>query len=178
VTVETRNILVGAVAFLIGAVFLVWSSRGGPEAEIRGYEIKALYQSIDGVTIGTDVNLVGLKVGSVVGIDFVPEGHQAQLTFRIDSNIELPVDSVAMIVSASMLGGKYIKLEPGGEEDMLQNGDFLEYVQDAIIFEELLQKIVLDAEAKRKRKNAGIVKMKKQVSEPKPAKSPFGSLLK
>ena len=114
-----------------------------------GYQLNAIYQSVDGVSVGTDVLLTGIKVGEVTNLAYVPDGHRASLTMRIDDNIKLPIDSVAMIISSGMLGGKYIKLEPGGELDNLQDGDHFEFVQDAVIFEELLEKIVLDAEVRR-----------------------------
>ena len=172
-TLETRNILVGSFVVIVGALFLIYSSRGGVADVAGGYQLNAIYQSVDGVSIGTDVMLTGIKVGEVTKLAYVPDGHRASLTMRIDDNIKLPIDSVAMIISSGMLGGKYIKLEPGGELDNLQDGDHFEFVQDAVIFEELLEKIVLDAEARRMKQ---IEKSVEETAVPK--KSPFGSLLK
>ena len=175
-TLEIRNILVGSFVVVVGALFLVFSSRGGVEASADGYELRAIYQSIDGVSVGTDVLLVGIKVGKVTGMKLVPDGHQAEIAMRIRSDIELPTDSIALIVSAGMLGGKYIKLEPGGETEVFAAGDYFEYVQGSVIFEELLEKIVLDAEGRRQRAK----KAKAAAAESEPAKknNPFGSLLK
>ena len=171
-TLEIRNTLVGSFVVIVGALLLIFSSRGSV-SDAGGYQLKAIYQSVDGVSVGTKVMLTGIKVGEVTKLGYVPDGHRVSMTMRIDDDIKLPIDSVAMIISSGMLGGKFIKLEPGGEIDNLGDGDHFEYVQDAIIFEELLEKIVLDAEAKRKEQ------MKKTVEEtaiPKPI--PFGSLLK
>lgn len=176
-TIETRNILVGTLVVVIGALFLVLSSRGGVEANKPGYELKAVYQSVDGVSVGTDVLLAGIKVGEVSGLDYMADGHRASLTMRIDNGIPLPIDSVAMIVSSGMLGGKYIKLEPGGEVENFEAGGYFEYVQDAIIFEELLQKIVLDAEARRLKAREED-KPKTTFGPVETKESPFGSLLK
>jgi phospholipid/cholesterol/gamma-HCH transport system substrate-binding protein len=177
VTLETRNILVGAFVVVVGAVFLTFFSRGGAEATQDGYDLHAIYQSVDGVSVGTDVLLAGIKVGSVSALGYVPDGHRASVTMRIDKEIQLPLDSVALIISSGMLGGKYIKLEPGGEADVLEPGDYFEYVQGAIIFEELLQKIVLDAEARRKNaRETPTVESGAQQPESNP--HPFGSLLK
>ena len=95
---------------------------------------------------------------------------------RIRKDIELPIDSIALVISAGMLGGKYIKLEPGGETEVFSAGDYFEYVQGAVIFEELLQKIVLDAEGRRRK----VKKIRAVAAESEPAKknNPFGSLLK
>ena len=171
-TLEIRNTLVGSFVVIVGALLLIFSSRGSV-SDAGGYQLKAIYQSVDGVSVGTNVMLTGIKVGEVTKLGYVPDGHRALLTMRINDDIKLPIDSVAMIISSGMLGGKFIKLEPGGEIDNLGDGDHFEYVQDAIIFEELLEKIVLDAEAKR------IEQMKKPVEETTRSKNiPFGSLLK
>ena len=59
---------------------------------------------------------------------------------RIRNDILLPTDSVAMIISSGMLGGKYIKLEPGGELKNFEPGAHFD-MQDAVIFEELLERL-------------------------------------
>ena len=69
------------------------------------------------------------------------------MTLRED--IKLPTDTAALIASNGLFGGKFIKLDPGGAEEMLQLGDGFDYVQDAIIVEALLEKAVLRAEAQR-----------------------------
>ena len=175
-TLEIRNILIGSFVVVVGALFMVFSSRGGVEASADGYELRAVYQNIDGVSVGTDVLLVGIKIGKVTQLKHVPDGHRAEITMRIRKDIELPIDSIALVVSSGMLGGKYIKLEPGGETEVFGAGDYFEYVQGAVIFEELLQKIVLDAEDRRLRAE----KARAAAAESEPAKknNPFGSLLK
>ena len=172
-TLEIRNTLVGSCVVIVAALLLIYSSRSGVSDIDGGYQLKAIYQSVDGVSVGTDVMLTGIKVGEVTKLAYVPDGHRASLTMRIEGNIKLPSDSVAMIISSGMLGGKYIKLEPGGEIDNLGDGDHFEYVQDAIIFEELLEKIVLDAEAKRMEQ---MEKSAEDIAIPK--NNPFGSSLK
>ncbi len=172
-TPEIRNTLVGSFVVIVGALLLFYSSRGSVGNIVGGYHLKAIYQNVDGVSVGTNVMLTGIKVGEVTKLDYVPDGHRVSLTMRIDENIKLPIDSVAMIISSGMLGGKFIKLEPGGELEQLGEGDQFQYVQDAVIFEELLEKIVLDAEARR------MEKMKNSAEQTiKPKSSPFGSLLK
>ena len=173
-TLETRNIFVGILVVALGVSSLVYSSRGGVEASADGYELRAIYQGIDGVTLGTDVLLAGIKIGKVTKLDYVAAGHRAEISMRIRNDILLPTDSVAMIISSGMLGGKYIKLEPGGELETFEPGGYFEYVQDAVIFEELLEKIVLDAEARslRSKENSPII------VKPEKKASPFGSLLK
>lgn len=176
-TLEIRNILVGTFVVILGALFLVFSSRGGVEPTTEGYDLHAIYQHVDGVSAGTNVLLAGIEVGKVTRLEYVKDGHRAKITMRIDDSIELPNDSVALIISAGMLGGKYIKIEPGGEEEVFEAGDYFEYVQDAIIFEQLLEKIVLDAEY-RKSKARETTKDEMKGENANADERPFGSLLK
>ena len=122
-TSENRNILLGTFVLLFGTLCLVISSRGGIESSVDGYKLHALFQNIDGVTIGTDVVLSGVKIGKVTSQTYVPDGHRALVTMHIRNDIQLPIDSVVLVLSSGMLGGKYLKLEPGGEVDTLEPGD-------------------------------------------------------
>ena len=54
-----------------------------------------------------------------------------------------------MIASDGILGGKYVKLNIGGSMDMLAPGRSFEYVQDSVIVEALLEKVILWAESRR-----------------------------
>ena len=147
---ETVDILVGAAVLLFAPLlFFIFLTDDARTGSANGYELEARYNRVDGVTIGTDVLLAGAPVGKVTQLDFDPELLQAVLTFTLRDDIKVPTDTAAIIVSNGLLGGKSIKLDPGGAEEMLQPGDSFEYVQDAIIVEALLEKVVLRAEAQR-----------------------------
>ncbi len=146
---EYMHAIIGAGVMVLATLFIVtaYSERGaGPPS---GYELTARFSSIDGIKSGSDVLLTGVPVGRVNHVEFNPQSHQAILTLRLNPDVKLPTDTVAMVLSEGMLGDKYLKLEPGGELDMLQPGDEFNFVQDSVIFEELLQKVILSAEAKR-----------------------------
>ncbi len=147
---ETVHILVGAAVLLAAPllffIFLTGDARTGSTV---GYELEARYNRVDGVAIGTNVLLAGAPVGKVTRLDFDPEVLQAVVTMTLRDEIKVPIDTAALIVSDGLLGGKFIKLDPGGAEEMLQAGDSFEYAQDAIIVEAMLEKVVLWAEARR-----------------------------
>ena len=152
---------VGAGVMVLAFLFIVtaYSERGaGPP---NGYELTARFSSIDGIKSGSDVLLAGVPVGRVNRVDFKPQSYQAILTFRLNPDVKLPIDTVALVLSGSMMGDKYIKLEPGGELDMLQPGDELNFVQGSIIFEELLQKVIFSAEKKRLKDSDPVKKLTK-----------------
>jgi len=53
---------------------------------------------------------------------------------------EIPDDSFAAIQTQGLLGGKYIGLSPGGDDQYLKNGSVIEQTQSAIVLESLLNK--------------------------------------
>ena len=146
---DTLHVLVGACVMMLGALFIVTAYSERQAGPSGGYELTARFNNIDGIQNGSDVLLAGVPVGSVSRVDFNPLTHQAILTLRLRSHVKLPIDTVAMVLSEGILGNKYLKLEPGGDLDMLGPGDEFEFVQNSVIFEELLQKVILAAEAKR-----------------------------
>lgn len=146
---QTLHTLLGGAVILIGAVALVLSQAGGLSKNSNGYELTATFGSVDGVVTGTKILLTGIQVGSVVRRVYEPEQQRATLVMSMRSDVELPLDTVAMIVSNGLMGNKYVKLQPGGEVEMMRDGDMFEYVQDSIIFEEILEKVILNAEQKR-----------------------------
>jgi len=151
---DKYNILVGATVIGVILAYMIYgylSDRPGTEED--GYLLTAKFRSIDGIVEGSKVLLAGLPVGEVAETDFDPETNNAILTITVRDDIEVPIDSVAMIVSEGVFGGKFVKISPGGGLDMLEPGDQFEYVQDSVIFEELLEKVILAAEAKRRAAN-------------------------
>lgn len=148
---QTSHTLLGGAVMLIGIVALVLSQGAALTKGGDGYELTARYGSIAGVGLGTKVLLTGIQVGEVVRRKYEPGQQRAVIVMNMRGDVEIPLDTVAMIVSDGLMGNKYIKLQPGGEVDMMRDGDEFEYVQDSIIFEEILEKVILNAEQKRRK---------------------------
>ncbi len=153
---ETLHILVGALLILTAPLLGYMFFSGDARTEsTQGYELKARYNQVDGVSIGTNVLLAGVPVGKVTRLEFDAEEFQAILTFTIRDEIRLPQDTAALIASDGMLGGKHIKLDVGGAEAMLAPGAYFDYVQDSVIVEALLEKVILWAEERRAKAKEG-----------------------
>ncbi len=134
--------VLGAFVLIGALIFLVFSySEGGAET-VSGYRISANFSGIGGLKVGDEVQVSGVKVGQVAKIILDPKQYLAQVTMEIDDNVELPDDTVAMISSQSLLGGKYMALEPGGSPDMLEDGGEILYTQAPQNLEELLGKFI------------------------------------
>lgn len=148
---DKHNILVGAAVIGVITAYMIYGYLSDrPGAAAGGYPLSAKFRSIDGIGEGSDVMLAGIPVGKVTHTDFDPATNNAMLTMTVRDGIDVPLDSVAMIVSDGIFGSKFVKIAPGGDLDMLEPGDQFEYVQDSVIFEELLEKVILAAEAKRR----------------------------
>jgi len=160
---QTLHTLLGGAIVVAGAAALVLSQGGAGPKSGGGYELVARFGSIDGVAKGTKILLAGIEVGEVVDRAYDPVRQRAVIRMTIRGDIEIPLDTVAMIVSDGLMGNKYIKLQPGGDVEMMHDGDSFEYVQDSIIFEEILEKVILNAEQKREEE-------KKQKEEKKPGR--------
>jgi phospholipid/cholesterol/gamma-HCH transport system substrate-binding protein len=143
--------LVGAVA-VIAAVLALWLvSAGGKAAEANGgYLLIARFDQIDGLTTGNPVFLAGIRVGSVVKIELAPNSLKPLVTISVRRGIVVPADSGLLVMSDGVLGGKFLRIEAGSETEALKPGERFQIVQDSVIVEQILQKIVQGAEARRR----------------------------
>jgi phospholipid/cholesterol/gamma-HCH transport system substrate-binding protein len=151
---ETRHTLVGAMVMGVLALLFVLSA-GRDSGAIGSYTVTARFPSAEGVYADSAVRLAGVKVGRVTGMAYESATQRAALRLEIDPGIEIPLDSIAIITSEGMLGGRFIRLDPGGSVDLLADGDTIEFTQGSIQFEELLAKIILSVEQKRLARRAG-----------------------
>lgn len=138
-SVET---VMGAVVLLVGIAFAFYFHRTAGLSTQEGYEITANFSKIDGVEIGSPVRISGVKVGRVAGFDLDRETYQAVVRMQIDNGVNIPTDTAAVVSSAGFLDGKFLSLEPGGSEEMIENGGMIEYTQSPPGLEQLLGQVI------------------------------------
>lgn len=140
-----RNIvetIVGALVLAVAGLFVFYAFAKSDTRAPNGYEITARFGRVDGLKRGADVTLSGVKVGTVTGVDLDRKTFQAVVRMMVASNVDLPIDTNAKIVSESLLGNMVLVLEPGGDKQMLKDGGEIEKTQDAISLTELIGKIM------------------------------------
>jgi phospholipid/cholesterol/gamma-HCH transport system substrate-binding protein len=143
--------VIGAVALVVAAFALWLVSAGGKAAEARGgYPLTARFDQVDGLAIGSPVFLAGINVGSVVKIELAPGTLKPLVTLSVRRGTVVPTDSAALVMSDGVLGGKFVRIEPGAETEALKPGERFQTVQDSVIVEQILQKIVQGAELRRR----------------------------
>ncbi|SIQ48500.1 phospholipid/cholesterol/gamma-HCH transport system substrate-binding protein [Paracoccus thiocyanatus] len=141
---ERAELWAGAAVLAVVAGFLAWSTAGGKlgASLAGGYDLRAAFPNVDGIEVGTDVRLAGVRIGRVSAVDLNPQTYFAEARLRLPQAIRLPSDSAALIQSDGLLGGAYIELQPGGAPDDLAPGDEIEDVQGAVSLISLMMKFV------------------------------------
>ena len=130
-------VLAAAVGFaLYGGKLAGWGATGG------SYPLTASFRSAEGVTLGTDVRLAGVKVGTVTALKLNSQSFYADSVLTIDKSVELPDDSEARISSEGLLGGSFVEIMPGGSLTNFEPGAEIEMTQGSVSLIELLLKFV------------------------------------
>lgn len=141
-TTEARaELIAGALVLAVAAGFLAWAAEGKWDGG-GGYQVTASFPDVDGVSVGTEIRLAGVRIGRVSDIRLNPQTYLADAVFQIPDDVVLPADSAALIQSDGLLGGAYIQLQPGGSMDNLAPGDEIEDVQGAVSLLQLMMKFV------------------------------------
>ncbi|MCI2399019.1 outer membrane lipid asymmetry maintenance protein MlaD [Aliiroseovarius subalbicans] len=130
-------VLAGAVGFFMYASQIAGFSGAG-SSDVYS----ASFRSAEGISIGTDVRLAGVKVGTVTDMVLNPTTFRADASFSVQSDIPLPEDTAVIVASEGLLGGSFVELLPGGSPFNLEPGAEIEDTQSSISVVNLLMKFV------------------------------------
>ncbi|HKM62258.1 MAG TPA: outer membrane lipid asymmetry maintenance protein MlaD [Acidisphaera sp.] len=139
------EVAVGAVVIAVAGGFLGFAVSSSGRTTVGGYTLYADFEHIDGLGVGSEVRLAGVKIGTITSARIDPQTYQAVVGFSVDNAIKLPKDTSGMITSDGLLGSKYLSLGPGGDTADLKPGDTLTITQGSISIEELLGKFIFSA---------------------------------
>lgn len=140
---NATEVAVGGAVLAVAAGFLFYAAQAtGIGTASDSYELRASFRSVEGVKLGTDVRMAGVKVGTVTGLALNPETFMAEARFTLNEGIILPDDSAALISSEGLLGGNFLEIMPGGSPFNLEPGSEIEDTQGAVSLTSLLMKFV------------------------------------
>jgi phospholipid/cholesterol/gamma-HCH transport system substrate-binding protein len=115
----------------------------------EGYRLVAYFQNIGSLKVRSPVSVSGVLVGRVAGIRYDPKRYKAQVILNINASQDyFPIDTSASIFTAGLLGEQYVALEPGAEDQMLKDGDSIEYTQSAMVLEQLIGRFLVNMTSK------------------------------
>ena len=125
--------IVGIFVVLVAAGFMVYAyDASGKNVGRNSYSVDAIFGRVDGVTPGSEVRIAGVKVGAVAEHRLDQNTYEARLRLAIQSDVQIPEDSVAKVVSDGVLGGAHVAIEPGASDIMLIDGEAITITQGSV----------------------------------------------
>jgi phospholipid/cholesterol/gamma-HCH transport system substrate-binding protein len=106
------------------------------------YQLHAYFSNIGGLKTKASIKSAGVLVGRVTGITLDTNRYEANVVMSLDKRYEFPKDTFASILTSGLLGEQYIGLSPGGDSEMLQNGEQIKKTQSAVVLEDLIGKFI------------------------------------
>ncbi|WP_193368361.1 outer membrane lipid asymmetry maintenance protein MlaD [Pelagibius marinus] len=145
-----RNMIetvMGGVVLLVAVAFVVFAFRSTSIGDNAGdgYQVLVSFDDASGLTVGTDVRMAGVKIGTVVDQRLNTDTYFAEVLISVNNAIRLPSDTSARIIPDGLLGGNYVALEPGGAEDFIADGGQIQYAQGSINVVDLLGRFIFSA---------------------------------
>jgi phospholipid/cholesterol/gamma-HCH transport system substrate-binding protein len=142
-THSRTEVLVGGGVLAAALVFGIYAVQSaGLSLGTDGYPLTASFRSAEGITIGTDVRLAGVKVGSVTALDLNPQTFRADTVVTIRDDVEIPDDSAIVVASEGLLGGNFVEISPGGSPFTYAAGDEILDTQGSVSLVSLLMSFV------------------------------------
>ena len=139
------------VFLMLGIAALIWlatqATNYGQEIGDEAYFVTARFSNVAELKDRAPVKIGGVAVGLVESITLDPVTFDAVVVLRLDSRYqEIPADTSASILTSGVLGDRYVGLEPGGDIDVLQDGDELFITQSAVVLEQLISKFLFNTQ--------------------------------
>jgi phospholipid/cholesterol/gamma-HCH transport system substrate-binding protein len=104
------------------------------------YQVTATFSNVGGLQRGADIDIAGVKVGRVEKIAL--DDYQAVVTLSVESSIELQEDAIASIKTRGLIGEKYIRITPGGSDQLISPGGRIREVETPLDFEEVIGQFI------------------------------------
>jgi phospholipid/cholesterol/gamma-HCH transport system substrate-binding protein len=108
------------------------------------YQVHAYFTNIGGLKPKASIKSAGVLVGRVTDISLDTQRYEANVVMSLDKRYQFPKDTFANILTSGLLGEQYIGLVPGGDSEMLKNGDQIKLTQSAVVLENLISKFMFN----------------------------------
>ena len=146
---NTTEVLIGGLVLAAAIGFAVYGAQVAGLGNSGGsqYPLTASFRSLEGVNVGTDVRLAGVKIGTVTDVNLNPDTYRADTTVSLRATTQVPDDSSIIISSEGLLGGNFVEIVPGGSPFYFAPGDEITDTQGAVSLVTLLLKFVSGGDA-------------------------------
>jgi phospholipid/cholesterol/gamma-HCH transport system substrate-binding protein len=151
---QNRTLETGVGLFLLAgilALLLLALRVSGLSASATNdsYKLYANFDNIAGLTVRAKVTMAGVTIGKVTAIDLDHDTFMGRVTMEVDKRVNnLPSDSTASILTAGLLGEKYVGISVGGDDQLLKDGGIIHDTQSSLVLEDLIGKFLLNSVGK------------------------------
>ncbi|NQD79066.1 outer membrane lipid asymmetry maintenance protein MlaD [Pseudomonas seleniipraecipitans] len=148
---QNRTMEIGVGLFLLAGILALLLlalrvSGLAPGNTVDSYKVYAYFDNIAGLTVRAKVTMAGVNIGRVTAIDLDRDSYTGRVTMELDDNVNnLPMDSTASILTAGLLGEKYVGISVGGDEELLTDGGTIHDTQSSLVLEDLIGKFLLNS---------------------------------
>ena len=137
------EIAVGGVVLALAVGFAVLLAQStGLSGSSSSYPVSASFRSAEGISVGTDIRLAGVKIGTISKLKLNSETYRAESILSVRNDVRIPDDSALVVASEGLLGGSFIEVIPGASFDYLEAGDEIIDTQGSVSLIQLLLKFV------------------------------------
>ncbi|MCZ6510523.1 MAG: MlaD family protein, partial [Alphaproteobacteria bacterium] len=102
--------LLGGVVIVVASGFMIFALQATEVGSVDGIGLEARFLKIGGLEVGSDVRISGVKVGTVTDRVLDTDSFEAVILFTVSTEVQLPVDTQAVVTSEGLLGNKYLRL--------------------------------------------------------------------
>jgi virulence factor Mce-like protein len=125
------------IALVVGLMATINLQYGAPWAQT--HVLGAQVSDADGMSVGSDVRIAGRLAGQVTSVKAA--GDHSNIVFQVDSSDwPLPADTTASVRLATLLGQKYLQLNPGHSTNAMADGAVIgiKSVRPVVDFDQIL----------------------------------------
>ena len=151
---QNRTLEIGVGLFLLAGILALLLlalrvSGLSPSATTDTYKLYAYFDNIAGLTVRAKVSMAGVTIGRVTAIDLDRDTFTGRVTMEVQKKVDnLPIDSTASILTAGLLGEKYVGISVGGDDGLLKDGSTIHDTQSSLVLEDLIGKFLLNTVSK------------------------------
>jgi len=144
--------IIGSAIILVALGFFIFTYKVADVKKFSDtYPLKAVFEQVEGIIVGSDVMLSGIKIGSVADLKLDTSTYRAAMVIGIKREVKIPNDSSIAIVSNGLLGKKYVSINAGGSEEMFADGDEIRFTQSSVNLETLIGKMIFNGAGQEKK---------------------------
>ncbi len=141
-TSKSVETLIGALVVAVAVGFLYFAYTTTSAGSLTGYQVQATFNSVDGLGVGTDVRMSGIKIGTVSELTLNPKSYLAVAHLSINNGVKLPDDSSIKITSSGILGNAFLSVSPGGSDKMIAPGGRITNTQGSVDLMSLIGRLI------------------------------------